>query len=332
MLKNMSAASIVRIGPVEDLPSKLHAPMLAELQRHESGTLLSDLSDWLPETYVRAYETNVALLSNRLCYRNPQTKGLEVAPIREGQDPVYWDGEWFRIVPWAGLERAWFDEYASLASRVIATIKPLSASPVTIIDLGCGIGTLTLHVALQARAAGLANVRFVAIDYNASGVQFCAEMAKRHGIDARCVLMDLAHVSADPAVWPSDFISQGDKKIVVTRGALHPYYTTAQYEEMFGFLLGRVGVTAGVHLEYLGFRTKTYEKIVGRFPEVPRISPMWTEQKSDPFRFLCENAGRLGIDIRERVEIWQHFPYLKLPMVAYWPSYLSWSVTKPAKA
>jgi hypothetical protein len=319
---------IAKVGEIGARPpDRLYTPMLQELRRHRSGSLRTDLTEWLPGVAIRMYEANIATMQRVLAYRNPVTKSLDVSPIRSDGKPIYWDGKWFTETSWPGAERAWVDDYATLATKVAALVANDPASQFTTIDLGSGFGGLIFQIALKLRDAGLQDTSFCAIDIDHAALEFVATFAKRHHIDVQCVQMDLrSETSRQRSSWSDGMKASGRKKIVVTRSGLFTLYTDDQYDGLFRFLIDEVGITAGAHIEYLGFKTPTYHKIIRAFTTTPRISATWTECTSDPYGFLRDNADRLGIAITEHVEIWPHFPCLALPLVALWPSYLAWAV------
>lgn len=302
--------------------------MIASLDAHTTIDLETDLNEWLPHAVDKTYYALQGIRTERLYYRNPVTKAFESSRVRYGEAPVYWNGYELVLAPWPGVPQVWCDGFSDLAQRVLAIAQQCGSSDVTIIDLGCGLGSLGFYISLHAARAGIRGLRFVNLDMDKFALKFGVAFAKRHGIDVTPALVNMHETLIDAKALDAlkALINRTPGvKILVTRGALHPYYTTEQYKALFDFFIGAVGVKFGVHWEILGFRTKTYDRIIKSFRPPPKITATWTDWTSDPFDFLTSNTERLGIKITDRQEIWPNFPGLFMPSYSYWPSYLAWS-------
>jgi hypothetical protein len=300
--------------------------MLYALVQSKPSNLPTALNEWMPVAILKAHASTVGLMKEYLCYKDASGK-LEFSDVRYDQEAAYWDGNTFTFVPWLGAAQTWVNDYAALAAKIVDLAKCIAPLPVTIIDFGGGFGTLSFHVALKAREIGLALPKFINIDREPYALAFSVEFSRRHDIEMRHLWMDATETLARPerADTLVSMLSEDESvKILITRSALHPNFTTAQYSMLFDFFIKRVGAEAGVHWENLGFRTDTYREIVTAFKTLPPITKFWTDWPSDPFEFLTSNADPLGIKVTERIDIWQNFPALRMPLSAFWPSYLAW--------
>lgn len=289
-LKVIGSPDNVRTGDAH------YRELLSELLQRPRADLAADLA-WLPAAVLRAYETS---------------RGAKQEPL---ESVIYWNGEAVESRPWPNVAEVWSQDYRSFAECVIEVADQFPGC--TIIDIGSGFGAISLYVNRERPN----NFRFVNIDREAFALCAGAEFAQRHRMNMTSVWMDISSSlqTQNEMDLLAEIIGSGPS-IVITRGALHPFYTNDQYRQLFDFLLHDVRVSAGVHLEINGFRTKTFNEVARVFNEPIPITPFW-DTKSDPFEILL---ARNDTEIVDRVEIWPHYQGLHMSGLSHWPSYLSW--------
>lgn len=248
--------------------------------------------------------------------------GWGAAEPKGGEQALYWNGTELGARPHPGPERAWSEEYEDFANRVVSVAAPMARSPV-IVEIGAGTGAVTFHLADIARSRGLREMRFVNIERDAAALAFSRIFSDRYKLPINHILMDVGASldrQSDLDELASRVHAEERPVIVITHGALHPFYTDEQYAKLFPYLVRGLNAVAGVHLERNGFRTATFENLRGRFREnTYEVHQQFTECASDPFEYLANNSANLGISIRSRQELFRHFP----PRHA--PSFMAWS-------
>lgn len=100
---------------------------------------------------------------------------------------------------------------ATAIAPLIQRVRESGPGRVTVVDLGCGIGLDTRHLALRA---GLGDdVDFVGLDFNSLLVTAATSLARREG--AR------VHFMVGDALDPQGAIERPDRTVVVSSGVLH---------------------------------------------------------------------------------------------------------------
>jgi hypothetical protein len=283
------------------------------------GNFQADIAN-LPKLLLLSEEARGVGTKLRSAYL--QTANGWTAGLPKPNDPaLYWTGSEVGIRPHPGAAEAWTEEYVDFAGRVIAVAERIG--PATIIEVGSGTGALTFHLINLARAQGLSEPTLFNIERSPTALAFSSIFAKRHGLAINHIPMDMGASLDHPAnldELSSRVRAAGRPVIVITHNALHPFYTDDQYRKLFPYLMQGLGAVAGIHLERVGFRTKTFAALLNQFEGgTYAIKRQFTECPADPLGYIEKNAANLGVSIAERIDLFPHF----IPRNA--PSFLRWS-------
>ena len=131
-------------------------------------------------------------------------------------------------------------------------------------------------------------------------------------------------IGGDQELWDtlrSEIAKDGPNAavVLVTRGALHPYFSDTDYARLFSALILELNPLAGFHLELVGDRTPAFADVSAFFPDSLFIDDVYIKNTSDPLAFLKANANTLGIAIYQELQVWPQFIHDRLY------SYLAWT-------
>lgn len=129
------------------------------------------------------------------------------------------------------------DRIASVLAPIVDDLRERGSGPVTVIDLGCGIGLDARHLA-ATRALG-ADVTVAGLDLNALLVGTARGLAEREDVPATFVVGD--------ALSPDEAIADPARTIVVSSGVLH--HLGRDHLETFFARHRTLGVAAFAHFD-----------------------------------------------------------------------------------
>lgn len=274
----------------------------SELDTHASVSLAGDIP-WLAEAVYNGYRHFITV------------------PFTENE-AVYWNGRSFEKRPWPDEKWAWSTDCEAFTDKIERVVRSIN-EPLTIIDVGCGLGTLTFHII----ARNIPGLRYVNIDLEPAALSFGEEFSRRHGLDVQYVRMNLAAGLSNPSEMKELRAVLGNgPKVLVDRESLYPNFTAEQCALLFRFLVDE-DTRAGVHLSLCGFRTEAYKRAAKNYHPAFMVVK-YKDDAADPHDYLTEHTGELGITITERQDIWPHYQYLRMPTLSHWPSFLSWGTTQ----
>ncbi len=301
--------------------TRQYAEMLATLLENHPHDLHEALWSTVPK---------LLLALPRLGYAVEPNGGFRFRELIDGEKALFWDGK--------GMEFAEFDaetnrisEFLALAEKISEFLDCQRQRPPLIIDIGAGFGAFALYLLDHLRRTGLTECRFVNVERDTLAVLIgdllVEKLELRH---------EITNLNADmkPALEGEEYLwcalnsiaAERGKDcpiIVVTRGALHPYYSDVQYTKMFKAIVQRLHPRAGFHLELVGDRTPTFAAVASHFAEPLFIDPIYRDNPADPFALLKSHADDIGITIYEHIEVWPQFIHDRLF------SYLSWTPKEP---
>jgi 2-polyprenyl-3-methyl-5-hydroxy-6-metoxy-1,4-benzoquinol methylase len=91
---------------------------------------------------------------------------------------------------------------ARAVGRMLAASDARRGSPLTVVDIGCGGGDVTIALARRlgrmARAGSIGPVRVLGVDNSPRAVQRCGELAARRGVDVAFEVRDVIAAGCPP--------------------------------------------------------------------------------------------------------------------------------------
>lgn len=244
--------------------------------------------------------------------------------LANGDNALFWNGTDVVPVRFGEEHNNRVRDYTLLGRDLLGMIEGAMPRRV-IVDLGAGTGSFSVYFQHLLRAGGHAAIPVINVERDPFAAVFAELLVERAGLSGivRNLVTDLRLATRD-TFWSylkasvGAAAGTGAAPVVITRMGLHPYYADAQYEMLFEALVRDVGVTAGMHLEGVGFRTPTFRRIAAQFTAALEVGTHFTENPADPYAVLKASAGALGIEIVREIEVWPQI------ILDYFLSYLSW--------
>lgn len=245
----------------------------------------------------------------------PEKIGVERTPAVEGMQALYWTGDDLAVKP-VNVRSLWMYDFYAVAIRLIELAKAIRADAPTIIDFGSGPGTQSL--ALRAISCPFPVVN---VDAFAEVLSVGKQIAEGLG------LSDIAYIHADVRAHILAGDLQGLKReilahvngpvIMVSRKAVHPFYTPDECRRLFDFAINDLRAVAGIHIEMTGHRTAAFNRLALKLPDAANnFVGNKLKVEGDP---IADVSARADVKVHERVELWPHF------ITGQVPSFLSWT-------
>jgi len=202
-------------------------------------------------------------------------------------------------------------DYAAFAQHVI----DLSAGRnLLVVDMGAG----TCMQAIALRAYGC-NLPVMNIDYFELSIgRTLIESLELDGMSYAHVDINTALAYPESAAHLRDTIlsaAQGRKILMLSRYAIHGFFTPPEYQRLFKFFLEDLGAVAGVHLEMCGAGTPTYQRMCELAHQKLTVANKILAAEGNTLAYLEHMPG---IEIVQRQEVWPH------ELTTRFPSFLSW--------
>lgn len=297
--------------------TETYAAMLATLLQKGGDQTADPLWDLIPSLFLNIPRWGyVRQADGEFVYRK----------LADNNPVLFWTGE--------GMEVAEFDaksarvsEFLALADKIADFLIGEPHRPAVVIDIGAGISAFAFYLTDCLLRADLKPCRIVNVERDALAVVVADLLVTRlnSGGHIANVVADLRPaINGDPELWEtlrSEIEKAGPDAavILVTRGALHPYFSDADYARLFPALIQHLNPRAGFHLELVGDRTPSFADVSAFFPNRLFIDEIYLRNTSDPLAFLKAQARALGIAIHEELQVWPQFIHDRLY------SYLAWT-------
>lgn len=293
--------------------------------RHYADALAGLLTD--PGDPARILQATVPSLLTRPRpgYLQRNGESVWVEKLKDGDPALFWNG--------GTIEARRFDarqneiaEFLTLAEKVAGYIERRGNGPMVVIDVGAGFGAFSLYLHERLGDAARSKCRIVNVERDVVALVVAELLLDQLG--ARSTVANIAAdmnlaVNGDESLWQALRTATADLPddrgvVIVTRGALHPYFSDDQYRKMFGMLMQRLRPRAGFHFELVGHRAPEFAQISARLPQKSPVAEVYLSNPSDPFAVLKALAGEFGIAIVEYAGAPPQFFHDRLL------SYLSW--------
>ncbi len=226
----------------------------------------------------------------------------------EGDPCLYWMGD--------SLGQRGYDmrEYKlgafyALAQSVVRIANTLPAPPL-VLDLGAG----TCLQAIVLRGIG-STLPVLCLDVFQSALEIGQILCAKLG------LSNIGFAGIDlsgPSLGELRGIVQnfGERPVIVlSRHAIYPFYSRAEYTRLFDYLINDLGVSAGLHLERTGRFTPSFARLQAEVPFPLKIPGKHEGKTEDPLHDLM---ARPDVLITDHQEIIPHY------LNKYFPRYLAW--------
>jgi len=232
----------------------------------------------------------------------------------EGEMVAFWDGEALSFVP---LDRRSMivGDYEAIAYKIIEMADHLGTTPV-VIDLGCGMAGQCF--ALREAGSDLAMLN---LDAFQSVIDIASSIGAGLGTpNAAFGAIDIgrAIVSADTRLALKNTLlsfAAGRPIVVISRYSIHSFYPINEVHALLDFVLNDLKAAAGIHLEFSGDKTPTYQRMCELAGLELPISRKITWEAHDTLQLIAEHPL---VQTHERQEVWPHI------LSNRFPSYLSW--------
>lgn len=241
---------------------------------------------------------------------------LKLKVPNDGDEVVFWDGSTLELAKFDEIG-FWLSDFFSVAETITDFSQRIGHQRPTVIDLGAG----SCIQSVILRETGFQGKIFN-FDCLKRALAVGERIAKRY--DLKDILfghVDLSGVlqsKEKSAALREDILGHADGApvIVISRYAIHPFFSIPEYERLFDFLLNDLEAKAGIHLEMCGNHTDDYKTIVSlsNNPAI-RVANKLRNEKGDPLSYLAAHPAITPIT---RYGVWPHYLFTRFP------SYLSW--------
>lgn len=253
------------------------------------------------------YELIGEILDSRVLIDARTYRGAE-AHTQEGDPVMYWDGQQLIFAPYNKRDRR-LGAFFYLAERISRYASDLPREPV-ILDLGAG----TCIQSIILRAIGFRGP-ILNLDVFQSALDIGKALCSALGLtDINFAGADLSAADLGHLEPIKDFAG-GRPIFVVSRYAIYPFYSAAEYGRLFDYLIRHLGIVGGVHLERTGRFTPSFEKVKAQAKFPITIPAKHVGKNDDPLAHLI---GRPDVRVLEHDEISPHY------VDEYFPRYLAW--------
>lgn len=297
--------------------TETYAAMLATLLQHRGDQAADALWELIPSLFLNI---------SRFGYVSRPEGDFVYRKLEDHDRVLFWTGEGMEIAEF-DAKSARVSEFLALADKITDFLSQEPERSAVIIDIGAGISAFAFYLTDCLPQAGLKPGRMVNVERDALAVVVADLLAARldsSGYISNVVADLRPAINGDPELWET---LRGEIKkagsdaavILVTRGALHPYFSDADYARLFPALIQELNPRAGFHLELVGDRTASFAEVSAFFPDRLFIDEIYLGNTSDPLALIKAQAGAWGIAIHDELQVWPQFIHDRLY------SYLAWT-------
>jgi len=234
--------------------------------------------------------------------------------VKNGEVVKFWNGESVEDTP-IDIVTMIVGDYEAIAYKVMDLAKTIGVSPI-VIDLGAGL----CGQSIALREAGC-DFPIFNVDLFPHAIQIGRTVSEA------LQLADISFASIDVGKAISDTKlrkqlrdvmldkANGRPIIIVSRYAIHSFYTPAEIKTLVDFLLDDIKAVGGVHLEFGGDRTPTYETLCAQMGMNLPVSQKLLLENEDALLTIAQHPR---LRVHQRQEVWPHI------LSDRFPSYLSW--------
>jgi len=236
-------------------------------------------------------------------------------PLENGDNVLFWNGDDIELRPYNAADYAIAD-YLLIAKNLGKLRERVGADPL-ILDIGAGICTQ----AFALRDAGLAWPIYN-LDLFSNALEIGAKVAQALAVKdihfGQVNVLGALTNDQNRSVLTSTIKGLAGTRpiVVISRFAIHPFFSIREYQNLFLWLLNEVGVAGGAHLEMCGYHTKAYRRLCQKVGVPLKLANKTVNEAGDPLHFLLSVPG---VETIERQELWPHY------LSTMFPSYAAWS-------